>query len=467
MFHSIITTMSIEKDFHKGRRCFIVATGPSLAYKDLSFLKDEITIALNLAPITLDKFDIKPNYNIIADKFSYLKFKEVYKKLTYNTPVKKIIVASACETFPEELKDKNTFFFPKKLPQIADFKKNPLEEGFARGKTVAHDAIQLAYYLGFEEVYIIGMDMKMNNDWGKDGHCYEIHKNDKFLDLEFFKTKSHEIQRGLPGNPDFLKTIVDSFKFARKAFEEEGKKIINDSNSQLDVFEKEEIFKKFGNVKKIVAFVPAKGKSERVEGKNSKILGDKPLFLHVLDSLLSCRTIDEVYLDSEADFIFDLAKDRKHKMIKRDPSLATNKTDGNQLLLNEASNIDADIYVQILPTSPFLKQETIDEAVFKLLTSEKNDSAFAVFRDKFYLWDEKNNPINYDPLNIPNSVDLETTTIETMGMYLIRKETLFNKKSRIGDKPLLIEISFLESIDIDTQDDFDLADKIIRGNKNE
>lgn len=452
------------QNFYRGKRCFIVATGPSLAYKDLSFLKNEITIALNLAPLTLDLFGIKPTFNIIADNFQYPSFKEIYQELTYNSDVKKIIVASACDTFPENLKDENTYFFPIKLQQeIPNFSRNPLKEGFSRGKTVAFDAIQLAYYLGFSEVYILGMDMKIDNEWGKNGHCYEIQKNKKFPNVAFYNNNSFEIQRGLPGHPEYQTYINECMSLAKIAFEKENKKIFVDSRSLSDVFEKRDILKEFGNVKKVVAFVPAKGTSNRLIGKNTKPLGGKPLFLHILDTLLKCVAIDEVYLDSESDEVFKLAEGRLHKDLKRDPSLATNKTDGNQLLLNEASKVDADIYLQALPTSPFLSEETINEAVFKLIISNENDSLFAVKKGKKYLWNEDESPANYDPLNIPNSVDLKDTIVETMGLYLIRKEILFKRNSRIGDKPILFDIPFIETIDIDNLEDFQFAEVVYSG----
>jgi CMP-N-acetylneuraminic acid synthetase len=231
----------------------------------------------------------------------------------------------------------------------------------------------------------------------------------------------------------------------------------------LNVFEKKDILREFGNIKKVVAFVPAKGTSNRITGKNIKKLGGKPLFLHILDTLLKCNIIDEVYLDSESEEIFSLAKGRTHRELRRDPLLATNKTDGNQLLLNEASKVDADIYIQALPTAPFLTSKTINDAVFKLIISNKNDSLFTTIRSKMYLWNENGLPINYDSFHIPNSVDLESTIAETMGLYVIKKEALFKRKSRIGENPILFDIPFIESIDINVPEDFEFAEIVYRG----
>src|SRR3989344_3748519 len=230
-----------NKKNYIGEKCFIVGSGPSLAYKNLSFLKDYFIIALNLSVLTLDLQGIKPDFNIIADKYQYPRFKEAYKKLTYGKNIKKIIVASACETFPKELVDNKTFFFPKKLQQeVPYFSKNPIKEGFSRGKTVAYDAIKLAYYLKFNEVNIIGMDMQFDKKWGANGHSYEVEKNPKFPNLNFAKTKDFEIQRGSPGHPEYAIYIEKCMELAKKEFKAKGIKIFNDINSKLDIFVKKD-----------------------------------------------------------------------------------------------------------------------------------------------------------------------------------------------------------------------------------
>jgi len=156
----------------------------------------------------------------------------------------------ACETFPKELIDDQTFFFPKKLQQeIPAFSEDPVKDGFSRGKTVAYDAIQLAYYLGFKEVNIIGMDMDFNKEWGINGHSYEIDKNPRFSNLNFAKTQDFEIQRGSPGHPGFKPYIEKCMKLAKKAFKSKGRKIFNDVTSKLDVFSKKDFLGKNVNEK--------------------------------------------------------------------------------------------------------------------------------------------------------------------------------------------------------------------------
>ena len=165
--------------------------------------------------------------------------------------------------------------------------------------------------------------------------------------------------------------------------------------------------------------------------------------------------------------VASLAIGRPYHRISRPTELASNRTDGNELLLYEASCVpDADIYVQVLPTSPFLSSTTIDNAVFKLVTSSDYDSVFTVFPDRLYMRNKEGSPINYDPSKIPNSFELPDTIIETMGLYVIRREALLETRCRIGKSPHLQTVSRIEAIDINTEDDFKFAEAVIRGINN-
>lgn len=129
---------------------------------------------------------------------------------------------------------------------------------------------------------------------------------------------------------------------------------------------------------KVVAFLPAKETSERIKNKNVTVLDGKPLFLHTLEKLMECDFIDEVYLDTESDDIYEMAKYTGCIYLKRAVELASNKTDGHSLFYNEAVKVDADIYVQILGTSPFIKKDTIKRAINVLKETSEFDSVVLV-----------------------------------------------------------------------------------------
>ena len=213
---------------------------------------------------------------------------------------------------------------------------------------------------------------------------------------------------------------------------------------------------------KIIAIVPVKGKSDRIENKNTKLLDGTPLFIHTIIKLLKCEFIDDVYLDTECDKIIDIANDLDCKILKRDKCLANNDTDGNTFFINEVKNIDADIYIQHLATSPFIEIDTIRNGV-DIVKCGKHDSAFLTKDDKLYKWD--GDVCEYDIDNIPNSKNLKTTTIETMGLYIITKESALKYNRRIGGTPYQLKASAIECVDVNYPDDFELANYIQAGKR--
>ena len=83
-------------------------------------------------------------------------------------------------------------------------------------------------------------------------------------------------------------------------------------------------------------FVPVKGSSERIPSKNLKLLDGKPLFLHTLEKLSFHHEFFDVFLDTESEEVIKLSSHLESiNILRRDPALATNKTDGNKLFMNE------------------------------------------------------------------------------------------------------------------------------------
>lgn len=214
---------------------------------------------------------------------------------------------------------------------------------------------------------------------------------------------------------------------------------------------------------KVVAFLPAKGSSSRIQSKNMKLLDGKPLFLYTLEKLVNSGLFDEVYLDTESKDVVEAASEINCKILQRDPSLASNKTDGNQMFLNEVNHVNADIYVQILCTSPFIEIETIRKGIEVLKGDMAFDSAVLTRKEKLYTWN-KTGP-QYDINSIPNSVDLEDTIIETMGLYIVKRDAALATSRRIGNSPYLLEANPLEAIDVNWPEDFELANLIAAGKR--
>ena len=120
---------------------------------------------------------------------------------------------------------------------------------------------------------------------------------------------------------------------------------------------------------KTVAIIPIKEKSERVPGKNFRVIGEKPLYKYLLDNLRNCN-FDEIYIDSDSDEIKEYSKNKGYMFINRKPALSKNTANGNDLLNHHVEIIDSDFYFQLFVTSPLLKVETINNCIEILQTNQ-------------------------------------------------------------------------------------------------
>jgi len=204
---------------------------------------------------------------------------------------------------------------------------------------------------------------------------------------------------------------------------------------------------------KTAAIIPIKKKSERVVGKNFRIIRDKPLYRYLLDNL-KFTNFDEIILDSDSDEIKKYSLEMGYSFIERKPELKANDANGNHLLNYHKEIIYADYYFQLFITSPLLKIKTINECI-KIL-KEKNDIDSILTVKSLYTWFWfDNNPVNYDPKILPRSQDAQPLVMETTGLYGITRNALIENCSRIGKKPYFYEVSDSEDLDIDNEKDLD------------
>ena len=213
---------------------------------------------------------------------------------------------------------------------------------------------------------------------------------------------------------------------------------------------------------KIVAFIPAKGTSERIKNKNLTVLDGEYLFKRKIRQLLDCQEIDVVYLDSESDLIAELADDMPVTFLRRPESLASNDTDGHEMFAWECGQVEADIYIQVLCTAPFVDSETITRALAALREHPECDSLVGVVSGKQYTWGD--GEPSYGRGRIPNSVDLDAVTIETMSLYIV-KAGAGPITQRFGKNPLLFELSPVENVDVNWPEDLALAETIAAGKR--
>lgn len=213
---------------------------------------------------------------------------------------------------------------------------------------------------------------------------------------------------------------------------------------------------------KTIALIPIKFNNRRLPGKNIKPLGGKPLMQYIQETLLQVKGIDEIYVYCSDEGVKEYLLPGVC-YLQRPQSLDQDSTKINDVLASFAQVKKADLYLLTHATAPFIKAESIQKGI-DAVKSGNYDSAFAVIRQQDFLW-QNGKPLNYDLSAIPRTQDLVPIYRETCGFYLYTYWQIVEQNRRIGDKPYFVEVSEIEAIDIDEQEDFDLAEAIVNMKK--
>lgn len=209
---------------------------------------------------------------------------------------------------------------------------------------------------------------------------------------------------------------------------------------------------------KIVALVPMKLNSERVKNKNiRKFDNGRPLCTYILDTLKNVNNIDDIYVFCSDERIKEYIPENI-KYLKRSSNLDQSTTKINEVLRAFAEIVDADYYVLTHATAPFITKDTIEKGV-EIIKDGEYDSVFAVTKLQDFLWKD-NKPLNYNLDAIPRTQDLDPLYEETSGLYIYSRELILNENRRIGYNPYLLEVSKIEALDIDTEDDFFISNAV-------
>lgn len=220
--------------------------------------------------------------------------------------------------------------------------------------------------------------------------------------------------------------------------------------------------------KKITALVPMRHHSQRVPGKNFRPLDGRPLFAHILTTLQSVPEINHILVDTDSTEIIEGIKSDfpAVQCVSRPENLRADTIPMNEILMYDTSLVQSDFFLQTHSTNPLLKAETISKAIQTLLAQyPAYDSLFSVTRFQSRFWDGLGRPVNHNPNILLQTQDLPPIFEENSCLYLFTRETLSEKRNRLGDRPYLFEIDADEAWDIDEEIDFKLVDLMIRARK--
>ncbi len=218
-------------------------------------------------------------------------------------------------------------------------------------------------------------------------------------------------------------------------------------------------------MKKFAALVPMRHHSQRVPGKNYRPLAGKPLYQHIVETLLSVPEISIVSVDTDSEPIMDGLRRNFPQVVvlSRPEKLRADTIPMNEILLYDTSQVEADFYIQTHSTNPLLRPKTISKAVKAFLDAYPGrDSLFSVTRLQTRLYDQHGRAINHDPNILLQTQDLPPVYEENSCIYIFNRENLERRCNRLGERPLMFEMDADEAWDIDEELDFDITDFLMR-----
>ena len=213
----------------------------------------------------------------------------------------------------------------------------------------------------------------------------------------------------------------------------------------------------------IKAVIPIRKGSQRVQNKNIRPFGNTTLLENKIGILKKAGIFDDIIVNTDSEEAIAMAVANGVSWHRREPYYASSACSGSEFFQHLGIVTDCDVFCYCPVTSPFVTVETMKKclALYQEKMGEGCDCVSTVSDVKEFLWLD-GNPVNYDKQNAPNSQNLPDIKALNFGFTLVRRESLIKNRNIIGDNPLFVTTSGIESIDIDTPLDFYIAEKIYR-----
>lgn len=194
------------------------------------------------------------------------------------------------------------------------------------------------------------------------------------------------------------------------------------------------------------------------------MLAGRPLYSYILETLFACPEISTVVVDTDSPVIQEGLRQQypNVQVLDRPEHLRSGEVPMNEVLLHDTSLVEAEFYLQTHSTNPLLRHETISRAI-QAITSQYPtfDSLFSVTRLQTRLWDALGRAVNHNPAILLRTQDLPPIYEENSCLYIFTRQTLLQRRNRLGERPLMFEINSAEAWDIDEEIDFLITDLLI------
>jgi hypothetical protein len=211
------------KNRHDGQRCVIIGNGTSLNRMDLSFLEREMSFGMNRIYLMFDRCKFRPTYYVAMNPLVLAQSVERIR----NIAAPKFLSHKGLSLFSDPGDD---CMFLQETSEWT-FSRDP-GRGVHEGWTVTFVAMQLAYYMGFEEVVLIGVDHHFVQNGRPNQEVVAEEDDQNHFHPEYFG-------KGVRWNYPDLERSEISYRMAKQAFENDGRRILDATvDGRLTVFPK-------------------------------------------------------------------------------------------------------------------------------------------------------------------------------------------------------------------------------------
>lgn len=209
--------------------------------------------------------------------------------------------------------------------------------------------------------------------------------------------------------------------------------------------------------------IPCRAGSTRVKNKNFKKFSNSSL-LEI--KIMQAKQLGlKVVVNSDSNIARQAAEKHKIGFVRRPDYYASSECSNSQYYEYLANSVDTPDIMILQPTAPLIKVETIRSCLSDFYS--KYDSVDSLVTCEFvkkFAW-YNNSPINYDVANMPNSQDLQPIIMPTYNVMICKVDSLLASKNVITERCHFFEVSDLESIEIDTPLEFEVAEILYERNQ--
>jgi CMP-N-acetylneuraminic acid synthetase len=213
-----------------------------------------------------------------------------------------------------------------------------------------------------------------------------------------------------------------------------------------------------------VAYMPLRGGSKSIPGKNIRALAGRPLFAWSLGAALDSGVFDALWAGTDSDEIAAVVQSTfgpRVQVFRRDASTCTDEASTESAQLEFAAAVPFTVLCTIQATSPLTSAADFRQARAEF-ERRGADSLLTATRVKRFFWSDDARPLNYDPSRRPRRQEFAGTLMENGAFYFTRREVLEKTGCRLGGRIAIHEMAPETATEIDEPGDWGELERLLR-----